>query len=210
MRPITAILLYHLRLGSLGRVVGGDTLGDLVSVMDASGHSWCIIGGIAVVVHGYDRTTDDIDILADASPQEMERLKMIASAEWKVKLSSSKKMLWLTHRKTGSLVEVLSTHTNEQKEKKVAVKRASKESILGTSIPVLRVEDLIVLKIMVALRNPSRAGKDWGDVNGLLGTMSNVRDMDKVSEYVLGAIPNDGIEDFQDYVKINRRRLLRG
>ena len=210
MRPITAILLHHLRLGSLSRVVGGDTLEDLVAVMDASGYPWCLIEGIAVVVHGYDRTTDDIDILVDASPREMERIKMRASAGWKVKLSSSKKMLWLTHRKTGSLVEVLSTHTNEQKEKKTAVKRARKESILGTSIPVLRVGDLIVLKIMVALRNPSRAGKDWGDVNGLLGAMSSVRDIDQVSEYVLGAISESDVEDFQDYVKINRRRLLRG
>ncbi|MBU0744700.1 MAG: nucleotidyl transferase AbiEii/AbiGii toxin family protein [Gammaproteobacteria bacterium] len=36
---------------------------------------YIVIGGCAIFLHGYERTTRDIDILIDASPQNIEKLK---------------------------------------------------------------------------------------------------------------------------------------
>jgi len=53
-------------------------LEDLVSLCKAlndEGARYVLIGGFAVILHGFVRATKDVDLLVDASPENVQRLK---------------------------------------------------------------------------------------------------------------------------------------
>ena len=58
-------------------------LEDLVSLCKALNHEgvrYVLIGGFAVILHGYARATKDIDLLVDASTENIQRLKRAMAA----------------------------------------------------------------------------------------------------------------------------------
>lgn len=53
-------------------------IGDLVRVcaaLNATGARYVVVGGMAMIRHGHVRTTEDIDLLIDASPDNVARVK---------------------------------------------------------------------------------------------------------------------------------------
>ena len=50
-----------------------DDLVALVSALEARGARYALIGGYAVAAHGYNRFSEDLDILVDPSPDNTER-----------------------------------------------------------------------------------------------------------------------------------------
>jgi hypothetical protein len=66
--PRFATLDYNQRLREVAMFFRGadpvhQTMERLVGVLKAAQIPYCIMGGMAVVAHGYERTTDDVDIL---------------------------------------------------------------------------------------------------------------------------------------------------
>jgi hypothetical protein len=57
------------------RIATVDDLILLCRLLNEAGANYVVIGGWAVIQHGYGRTTTDIDLVVDASPQNFERLK---------------------------------------------------------------------------------------------------------------------------------------
>src|ERR1017187_4435814 len=57
------------------RVATLDDLLFLCRLLNETGAAYVVIGGWAIIQHGYGRTTSDIDLLVDASPANFERLK---------------------------------------------------------------------------------------------------------------------------------------
>jgi len=54
------------------------TQADLTRIarsLDEHGVRYAVIGGFAVIHHGYQRTTADIDLLVDPSPENVERIR---------------------------------------------------------------------------------------------------------------------------------------
>ena len=47
----------------------------LCRLLNQEGANYVVIGGWAVIQHGYGRTTGDVDLLVDASPENFERIK---------------------------------------------------------------------------------------------------------------------------------------
>lgn len=77
-----------------------ETLQDLATLLEGA----LIIGGIAVIHHGYERTTRDIDVLyAYRDGSILKRL----SSHFKVVLMSSSGWHHLEHRKTGIRLELV-------------------------------------------------------------------------------------------------------
>jgi hypothetical protein len=52
-----------------------DDLVRLARALNANGARYVLIGGFAVIAHGGGRTTKDIDILVDATPENVGRLR---------------------------------------------------------------------------------------------------------------------------------------
>jgi len=44
-------------------------------LLNEAGANYVVIGGWAIIQHGYGRTTTDIDLIVDASPKNFERIK---------------------------------------------------------------------------------------------------------------------------------------
>ena len=56
-----------------------DDVRNLCRALAASEARYVLIGGFAVVLHGGERTTKDIDLLVDPAPENVERLKKALS-----------------------------------------------------------------------------------------------------------------------------------
>jgi hypothetical protein len=52
-----------------------DDLRRLCRALDEAGARYVLIGGFAVILHGGERTTKDIDLLVDPDPENVARLK---------------------------------------------------------------------------------------------------------------------------------------
>jgi hypothetical protein len=52
-----------------------EDLLTLCKALNAEGVRYVLIGGFAVILHGFVRATKDIDLLVDASPENIQRLK---------------------------------------------------------------------------------------------------------------------------------------
>ena len=58
------------------------TLLDLVAGLTAAGVRFIIVGGVAAAVHGSRRVTDDLDLLFDTTPDNLDRLSELL-AGWR-------------------------------------------------------------------------------------------------------------------------------
>ncbi|TSA12599.1 MAG: hypothetical protein D4R73_02145 [Deltaproteobacteria bacterium] len=47
----------------------------LCAALNRAGVKYVVVGGCAVILHGYYRTTHDIDLIIDPSPKNMEKMK---------------------------------------------------------------------------------------------------------------------------------------
>jgi hypothetical protein len=56
-----------------------DDLRRLCQALEEAGARYVLIGGFAVILHGGERTTKDIDLLVDAGPDNVVRLKKALS-----------------------------------------------------------------------------------------------------------------------------------
>jgi len=45
--------------------------------LNREGVKYVVVGGCAVILHGYYRTTHDIDLLVDSSPENIRKLKKV-------------------------------------------------------------------------------------------------------------------------------------
>lgn len=54
------------------------TLNDLLDLcrrLNATGARYIVVGGMAIIQHGFVRATEDIDLIVDTSPENFERVK---------------------------------------------------------------------------------------------------------------------------------------
>ena len=62
-----------------GKYARAPTVEDLIFLcrrLNEEGASYILIGGFAVILHGFTRGTKDIDILIDSSPENIRKVKM--------------------------------------------------------------------------------------------------------------------------------------
>ena len=62
-------------MGTGERAMSGarETIGRITAALDSAGARYMIVGSFASTAHGEPRTTQDIDIVVDASPSELDR-----------------------------------------------------------------------------------------------------------------------------------------
>src|SRR5690606_21763570 len=51
-------------------IAGVSVFGPIFAALDESGARYVVVGGLAVVLHGYARLTADVDLVVDLSPGE--------------------------------------------------------------------------------------------------------------------------------------------
>lgn len=126
---------------------------------------FALIGGIAVVLRGYDRTTQDIDILVIDADDRLEELIFELSKQGiKLRLHDGlefarKHRILLLESRNGTPIDLSLGALPFEVE---AVSNASVENVgEGLDLPITRVEDLVIMK---AVANRER---DWDDIRRL-------------------------------------------
>jgi hypothetical protein len=143
---------------------------------------YAVVGGMAVVAHGYDRTTDDVDILVNSNGlkaihRELEGLGYLAI------FAGSKN---LRDARTGVRIEFLITgqYPGDGKPKPVAFPEPVAASKQIGDITYVRLDQLLELKLASGMSLPSRL-KDLADVQELIRVLKlPLAFADKLNPYV--------------------------
>lgn len=153
----------------------GDALARLVAVFQQRRVPCALMGGLAVAAWGAPRATEDIDLLADASPSPELNAALRAAgfeAEWRRGDPDDPIPLLLRLRSaSGPEIDVVCATRLWERE---MLNRSIRVRIPGgLETPVIALEDLIVLKLMAG--GPG----DLVDIADLLERASHLPELDK-------------------------------
>ena len=162
--------------------------------------NYAVIGGVAVILHGLQRTTQDIDVTIAA---EIEQLKPIA--EKILKKFNPKKTNPIEFFERYFVLPVADTNTDVGIDisaglggfDKHVLKRSVKQSFAGRMIPCCTIEDLIIYKI-AAKRN-----RDISDVEFLFKLHRDELDTKyllKIAKSFVELERSDVLETLQKYL----------
>jgi hypothetical protein len=143
---------------------------------------YAVCGGMALVAHGYDRTTVDVDLLV--TPEGLETLhQKLEGLGYVVPFEGSKN---LRDTETGVRIEFLVSggFPGDGKPKPVAFPDPAVVSTRIQEMAFLRLENLIELKLASGMTNILRA-KDIGDVIALIEQLRLGSELaDRLNPYV--------------------------
>src|SRR3990172_6514213 len=146
-----------------------ETLRRLAARLKEEGLEYAIIGGMALVAHGYRRFTEDVDVLMTPETLRLFKEKFSGLGYVPAFITASKSF---RDTRTGVKVEVMTTgeYPGDGKPKPVAfpdpeAARVEREGLWG-----LTLEKLIELKLASGLSAPHRL-KDLADVQELIAIL---------------------------------------
>ena len=150
---------------------GADLLGQLIGLLDEQGVRYCVVGGQAVNAYAEPLVSLDLD-LAVAS-HDLPRLEAALVRRFDVKRFPNSLNVSLP----GSDLRV-----QFQTDLRYASfpERAQGREVLGLTLPVAAVEDVLQGKVWAALdpdRRPSKRQKDLADIARLLEAHPHLRDL---------------------------------
>ncbi len=192
--PLPSDQLWHsLKEGSEFFQHQGDiyeTLRRLVDELDENSLDYALIGGLALVAHGYRRFTEDVDILMTAEALEVFRERLLGRGYLPAFSGATK-----TFRDTrsGVRIEVVTTgdFPGDGKPKPVAFPVPTEARLQREGVWLITLDKLIELKLASGLSAPHRL-KDLADVQELIARLN---------------LPLDLAEDLDASVRDEYRRL---
>ena len=150
------------------------TLADAAQVLETRGIRFALIGGLAVSLRGQPRMTVDVDlvILADID-QALRLAQELSSTPFEPLFPGVEEVvarsfiLPLRHRATGIRVDVAIGMSGFEQQ---AVSRATTVTIGDVRVPVVAVEDLLVMKALAG------RPQDDQDIRGLVAAQRDAID----------------------------------
>ena len=150
------------------------TLADAAQVLETRGIRFALIGGLAVSLRGQPRMTVDVDlvILADID-QALRLAQELSSTPFEPLFPGVEEVvarsfiLPLRHRSTGIRVDVAIGMSGFEQQ---AVSRATTVTIGDVRVPVVAVEDLLVMKALAG------RPQDDQDIRGLVAAQRGAID----------------------------------
>ncbi len=150
--------------------------------LDDLGIPYAVAGGMALVAHGYIRTTDDVDILV--SPDSLDRIhENLAGLGYLPVFQGSRN---LRDTQSGVRTEFLLTgqFPGDGKPKPVAFPDPAAVAVEKDGIRYVNLKCLIELKLASGMTNPARA-KDIGDAQELIRVLNLPADFaDQLNPFV--------------------------
>jgi len=127
-------------------------LATIASSLDEAGIRYMVIGGQAVIAHGFARVTEDIDITLGCGPERLQELLAIAARQnWSVMIDEpvpfvqDTMVLPCCDDETGIRIEFIFSFTPYEQ---IALDRIERKSIGGAEVAFVCAEDLIVHKMV--------------------------------------------------------------
>ncbi len=154
-------------------------LATVASLLKSQGVPFALIGGWAVISWGFVRASDDIDFLADLSAPKRRALLDAMAKEWEVEWRAGGQddpivgMISAVPKAGGMPVEILVAGKAADRK---AISRAVSIPLAQTSIPLVRPEDLVAMKLEAG------GGQDYEDVRRLLELLAGKIDEELLSQ----------------------------
>jgi len=167
-----------------------ETLTNVSQSLSKAGIEYAVIGGMALVIHGYRRTTQDVDLLLTPEGLETFRSALVGRG-FVPAFTGATKMFKDTS--TGVSVEIIVTgeYPGDGKPKPVSFPDPAVVSVDRDGIKVIELVKLIELKLASGLSAPGRL-KDLADVQELVRSLS---------------LPSELVDDLDESVKADYLRL---
>jgi hypothetical protein len=168
--PVPADPLWHsLKEGSEFFRHEGDiyeTLRRLVDELDENGLDYALVGGLALVAHGYRRFTEDVDILMTPEALQAFRERLLGRGYLPAFSSATKTF---RDTRTGVRIEVITTgdYPGDGKPKSVVFPAPTEVRLQREGVWLVTLDKLIELKLASGLSAPHRL-KDLADVQELI------------------------------------------
>ena len=183
-------------------------LGAVMQFLDALERPSAIIGGVAVIAHGFARTTADIDAcvaigfedlpLALKTAQRSDLRPRVPDA---VQFARENLVLLLEHRPTGTPVDVSIAQQPFEIE---SARRAQSVNFAGVSLRIVSVTALIIYKMLASRPQDLQdveallAGReriDRREVESVLSQFDRILELDRLGDFRrLSAKLNDAID----------------
>ena len=147
-----------------------DTLRTLAARLREEGLEYAVIGGMALVAHGYRRFTEDVDILMTPEGLRVFKEKLVGPGYVPAFSTASKSF---RDTRTGVKVEVMTTgeYPGDGKPKPVVFPNPADARFERDGLWILTLEKLVELKLASGLSAPHRL-IDLSDVEELIVHLS--------------------------------------
>lgn len=141
------------------------TLPKLICSFDRENLHYALIGGLAMALHGVQRTTLDADFILLAD--EIDRADGVLSGlGYSLKFQSENVSHYFSENPELGRVDLLHAFRPATLG---MLKRAKRINLTSHClIPIVNLEDLVGLKVQAAFNDPSRSDSDWSDINQLI------------------------------------------
>lgn len=153
------------------------TLADAVGMLERRSIRSAVIGGLAVSLRGLPRMTVDVDLVIQADVEDGLRLArdlpstpFMPLFDGVEEVVASAFILPIRHRLTGVRVDLAIGMSGFERE---AVSRATPVAVGAASIPVVCVEDLLVMKALAG------RPQDEADIQGLVDVQRDAIDWER-------------------------------
>lgn len=160
-----------------------ELLEDLATAL--SRRRWYVFGAQAASVYGRPRLSADVDVTVALGDEDSSRLVAdLAEAGFALRVADEggflarTRVLPFVHAETGIPLDVVLAGPGFEEQ---FLQRAQSVDVLGTHVPFISPEDLIVTKLLAG------RGKDFDDVVGVLREKASVLDLSHVRS-LLGQI----------------------
>jgi hypothetical protein len=140
-----------------------------------------LTGGYAVAIHGYPRTTVDLDFLVDR--RDLPKIdEILADMGYQIRHRSDNVSQFGSTKE--DLGEIDFIHAFREASMKM-LERATPAKVFpeGPAVVVLRVEDVIGLKIQAIANAPHRKSQDMADIQSLVAVQRESIDWELIQEY---------------------------
>jgi len=143
-----------------------ETLRQLVDELDENALDYALIGGLALVAHGYRRFTEDVDVLMTPEALQIFRERLIGRGYLPAFSGATKTF---RDTRTGVRIEVITTgdYPGDGKPKPIAFPAPTEARLQREGVWLITLDKLIELKLASGLSAPHRL-KDLADVQELI------------------------------------------
>jgi hypothetical protein len=171
-----------------------ETLERVIGALENAGARYMVVGSFASTLHGQPRTTQDIDLVIDASPAELDRfLESLPGSEWYFDSDAAREalrrrsMFNLVDLRTGWKADLICI-----RDSAFAVEEFSRRmpaELLGLRVRVATAEDTVLAKL--AWARESGSDRQLEDAAGIVAAAGDEFDRAYVTRWATEL----GVED---------------
>jgi hypothetical protein len=167
-------------------LTASDFIARLVAMLEAAGIPHMLAGSFATAYHGIPRTTLDVDVVIDPSPQALESLVSSASAAGYY-VDADRAREALQRRRQFNVIDPASGWKADliiRKERPFSreeFQRRGRAVILGTTVFVASAEDTVLSKLEWAARSDS--DRQLSDARGIVSARGTTLDRDYLERW---------------------------